>query len=137
MNREVQEMKLLRVANAYNFVEMWQCSQNLRSTQKTSYGQNKQMAAFGYISDTEGTINAAWSNCQRDGGATFKLSETSSLQPAVTANNLAGGQTHVFNVCQNTRIHRHLAKSDEDCAPDIISDTGHSLNWTGTLGSPN
>jgi len=37
----------------YDILETWQGSQNLPATKKESRAQNKQMAAVGYISDTE------------------------------------------------------------------------------------
>jgi hypothetical protein len=64
---------------------MWQGSQNLPATHKESRGQNNQMTAVGYISDTEEIIKASWSNVQHDGGAAFKLSERSPLPPALSA----------------------------------------------------
>jgi hypothetical protein len=75
MKNEVEERKLHRMAKVHNWLEMWQGSQNLRSTQKESRTQEKQMTAVGYISDTEEIIKASWSLFQHDGAAVFKVSE--------------------------------------------------------------
>ena len=48
------------MAKVHYFLEMWQGSQNLRSTEKESHAQNKLMTAVGYISDTEEIIKASW-----------------------------------------------------------------------------
>jgi len=47
------------MAKVHDFVEMWQGSQNLRTTQKKSRMQNKQMLAMGYIGDTEEIVKAS------------------------------------------------------------------------------
>jgi hypothetical protein len=39
MKKEVEERKLHRMAKVYDFLEMWQGSQNLRTTQKESQAQ--------------------------------------------------------------------------------------------------
>jgi len=43
MKREVDHKKLHRMAKVHDFLEMWQGSQNLQTTQKESRAQNKQM----------------------------------------------------------------------------------------------
>jgi len=61
LKRETEERKLHRLAKVYDFLEMWQGSHNLRTTQKESHAQIKQMTAVGYISDTEERVKASWS----------------------------------------------------------------------------
>jgi len=53
MKREAEEKKLRRIAKVLDCLEMWQCSQTLRATQKESRTQGTQMTAIGYIPDTE------------------------------------------------------------------------------------
>jgi hypothetical protein len=60
MKKEAEESTLHRMAKVYDFLEMWQGSQNLRATQKESRAQNKQMTAIGYISDTKEIVKASW-----------------------------------------------------------------------------
>jgi len=112
MMKEVEERKLHRMAKVHNFLEMWQGSQNVHATQKESHAQIKQMTALGYISDTQETIKASWSNFQHDGAAAFKLSETSPLPPALSAKDLPGGRTLVLNVRRIRRIDHHPSKCD-------------------------
>jgi len=107
---------------------MWQGSQNLRTTQKESRVENEHMTAVRYISDTEESVKASCSIFQDDGAAAFTLSERSPLPPAVSAKQLAGGRTQVLNVRQIGRIDCHPAESDDDSAPESISDTEHWLN---------
>ena len=75
MKREAQQKKLHRIAKVYNFLEMWQGSQNLRATEKECCTQNEQITAIVYISDTEEIVKASLSIFQHDGAAAFKLSE--------------------------------------------------------------
>jgi hypothetical protein len=77
---------------------MWQGSQTLQATQKEARAQNKQMTAIGYISDTEEIVKASWSNFHHDGVAAFKLLEKSPVPPAVSAKDLPGGRSQVWNV---------------------------------------
>jgi len=135
--REAEERKLHRMAKVHDFLDMWQGSQNLRTTPKESCAQNKQMTAVGYISDTEESIKPSWSLCQHDGAAAFKLSERSPLPPALSAKELAGGRPQVLNVRRIRRIDRHAVESDDDSAPTSISDTENWLNWNGDLDNPN
>jgi len=134
---EAEERKLHRMAKVHNFLEMWQGSQNLCATQKKSRAQNKQMTAVGYISDTEEIVKSFWSLFQLDGAASFKLSARSPLPPALSAKDLPGGQTQILNVRRIRRINRHPVESDEDSAPESISDTEDWLNWNGDLDNPN
>jgi hypothetical protein len=116
---------------------MWEGSQNLRATQKESRAQNKQMSAVGYISDPKEIVKASWSIFENDGAAAFKLSERSPLPPALSAKDLPGGRTQSLNVRRIWRIHHHPVKSDEDSAPESISDTEDWLHWNGDLDNPN
>jgi len=137
LTREAEERKLHRMAKVHDFLDMWQGSQNQRTTQKESCAQNKQMTAVGYISDTEESVKASWSLFQHDGMAAFKLSDRSLLPPALSAKELAGGRTEVLNVHRIWRIDRHPVKSDGGSAPESISDTENWLNWNGDLDNPN
>ena len=116
---------------------MWQGSQNLRATQKASCAQNKQMTAVGFISDTKEIVKASWSIFQHDGAAAFKLSERSPLPPPLSAKDLPGGWTQILNVRRIQRINHHPVDSDEDSAPENISDTEDWLNMNGDLDNPN
>ena len=98
LKKEAVERKFHRMAKVHNILEMWQGSQNLHATQKESCAENEQMAALGYISDTEEIVKAFWSNFHYDGVAAFKLSERSPLPPALPAKVLRGGRTQLWNV---------------------------------------
>jgi len=74
MKKGAEEMKVHTMAKVHDILEMWQCSQNLRATQKESRAQNKQMTAIEYISDTEDIVKSSWSLFQYDGAAAFKMS---------------------------------------------------------------
>jgi len=137
LKREAEEKKLHRMAKVHDFLEMWQGSQNLRTTQMESRAQNKQMTAVGYISDTEERVKASWSIFQHDGAAAFKLSERSPLPPALAAKQPTGGWTQVLNVRRIWRMDRHPAQSDDCSAPEIVSDTENWLTWNGDLDNPN
>jgi len=95
------------------------------------------MTAVEYISDTEEIVKASWSLLQHDGAAAFKLSERSPLPPALSAKELPGGRTQILNVRRIRRIKRHPVESDDDSAPQSISDTDDWLNWNGDLDNPN
>jgi len=136
MKKEAEERKLHRMAKVHDVLEMWQGSQNLRATQKESRAQNKQITAIGYISDMEEIVKASWSLFQHDGAAAFKLSERSPLPPPLSAKDLPGGRTQILNVRPIRRINRHPVESDEDSAPESISDTDDWLNWNGDLDNP-
>jgi hypothetical protein len=73
MNNEVEERKSPSIAKVHNILEMWQDSQNRRTTQKHSRTQNKQMTAIGYISDQEEILKASWSRFEHDGVAADTL----------------------------------------------------------------
>jgi hypothetical protein len=87
--------------NVQPILAIWQGSQNLCGTEKEFRVQNDQMTSVGYIFNTEEIIKASWINFRHDGGAASALSERTLLPPAVSAKNLARGQTEVLNVCQN------------------------------------
>ena len=125
------------MANVHDFLEMWQGNQNLRATQKECRAQNKQMTAVGYISDTEEIIEALWSLFQHDGAAAFKLSERSLSPPHLPAKDLPGGRNQVWNVRRIPKMNCQPVESDEDSAPESISDTEDWLHWNGDLDSPN
>jgi len=95
------------------------------------------MTAVGYISDAEEIVKASWSLFQHDGAAAFKLSERSLLPPHLSAKDLPGGRTQILNVRRIWRINCHQVESDEDCAPESISDTDDWLNWNGDSDNPN
>ena len=131
------ERNLHRIAKVHGFLEMWQGSQNLCAAQKESRAQNRQMTAVGYISDMEEIVKAFCSLFQHDGGAASKLSERSPLPPAVSAKDLPGGRTQILNVHRIWRIICHPVESDENSAPESISDTEDWLNWNRDLDNPN
>jgi hypothetical protein len=60
MKTGAEEMKLPRMANVHDFLDMWQGSQNQHATQKEFRARNKPMTAVGYISDTQEIIKASW-----------------------------------------------------------------------------
>ena len=125
------------MAKVHDFMEMWQGSQNLQATQKESRAEYKQMTGVGYISDTEEIVKTSWSLFQHDGAAAFKLSARSPLPPALSAKDLPGGRTRIINVRRIRRINRHPVESDDDRAPESISDTDDWLMWNGDLDIPN
>jgi len=137
IKKEAEERKLQKMVKVHDFLEMWQGSQNLCATQKESRAQNKQMTAGGYISDREEIVKASWSLFQHDGAAEFKLSERSPLPPALSAKDLPGGRTQILTVRRIRRINPHPVESDEDSAPESISDTDDWPNWNGDLDNPN
>jgi len=98
MKKEAEKKKLHRVATIKDFLEMWQGSKYLHAAQKESHSQNRQMTAGEYISDTQEIVKASWSLCPHDGGAAFKWSERSHLPPALSANDLPGERTQIFNL---------------------------------------
>jgi hypothetical protein len=59
------------------------------------------------------------------------------LPPALSAKDLPEGRTQILIVRRIPRINRHPVKSDEDSAPEIISDTEVWVNWNGDLHNPN
>jgi len=91
----------------------------------------------GYISDMKEIVKASSSLFQDDGVAAIKWSERSPLPPPLSAKDLLGGLTQILNVCQIRRINCHSLKSDEDRAPESISDTEDWLTWSGDLENPN
>ena len=137
MKKEAEERKLHRMAKVHDILEMWQGSRNLRATQKESRTQNKQLTTVEYFLDAEEIVKTLWSLFQHDCVAAFTLSETSPLPPPLSANDLHGGQTQIFNVCRIRKVNHHPVESDDDCTPDSISDTEDWLHWNGDLDSTN
>jgi hypothetical protein len=137
MKKEAEERKLHTMAKVHDLLEMWQGSQNLHATKKESRAQNKQITAVGYISDTEEIIKASWSLFQPHGVAAFTLSQRSPMPPVSSAKDLPGGRTQILNVRRIWRINSHPVESDEDRAPENISDNEDWLNWNGDLDNPN
>jgi len=95
------------------------------------------MTTVGYISDTEEIVKASWALSQHDGAAAFKLSDRSPLPPAWSTKDLPGGRTQILNVRRIWSINRHPVGSDEDSAPESLSDSDDWLNWNGNLNNPN
>jgi len=137
MKKEAEERKVHRMAKVHDLLDMWQGSQNLSATLKESRAQNKQLTAAGYISGTEEIVKASWSPMQHDGAAVFQLLERWPLPPALSAKDLRGGRTQILNVPWIWRINRPPVKSDDDSAPESISDTEDWLNWNGDLDNSN
>ena len=137
MKEEAEERNLQRMAKVHDFLGMWQGSQKLHATQKESRTQNKQMTAVGYIPHTEEIVKASWSLFQHDGAAAFTLSEKSPLPPPVSTKDLHGGRTQILNLHRIRRINCDPVKSDEDSAPESISETEDWLNWNGDLDDSN
>ena len=131
MKKDAEEKKLHRMVKVHDILEMWQGSQNLRATPKKSRVQNKPMTAVGYISDTEEIFIAPRSLFQHDGAAAFTSSERSPLPPPLSAKDLPGGRTQILNIRRIRRINCHPVESDEDSAPECISDMDDWLNWNG------
>jgi len=78
-------------------------------------------------------MNASWSKFQHVGVAAFKLSGWSLLPPALSAKNLLARRTEVVNVLWINGIDHHPVESDQESAPDSISDSEHGLEWDGGL----
>ena len=55
----------------------------------------------------------------------------------MSAKELPGGQTQILNAHRFRRINCHPVESNEDSAPESISDTEDWLNWKGDLENPN
>jgi len=136
IKKEAEERTLHRMAKVHDFLEMWQGSQNLCATQTESRTRNMQMTAVGYISDTEAIVKASWSLFQHDGAAAFKLSERSPLPPPLSAKNFPGGRPQILHVRRIRRVNCHPVESDDDSAPESISDTNDWQTWNGDLDNP-
>ena len=59
------------------------------------------------------------------------------MPPALSAKDISGGRTQILNVHWIQQINPHPVESDQDSAPDSISDTHDWLNWHGNLDNPN
>jgi len=55
----------------------------------------------------------------------------------VSAKEFPGGRTQVLNVHGTKQIDPHAAESDQDGAPELISNNENWLNWNGDLDNPN
>jgi hypothetical protein len=106
---EGEESKFHRKAKVHNFLEMWQRSQKFRATRRDSPTRSREIAAVGFISGTEESINPSWTNFQHDGSAAFKSSKRSPQPPALPAKENLRGRTQILNVCPIKIIVRHLA----------------------------
>jgi len=137
MKKEAEETKLHRMAKVHNFLVMWWGSQNLCATQEESCPRNIHITAVGYISDTEEIVRALWSLFHHDGAAAFLLSGWSPLPPPVSAKDFLGGQTRILIGRRIWRINRHPVESDEDSAPESISDSDDWQDWNGDIDNPN
>jgi hypothetical protein len=124
------------MANIHDLLGMWKGSQSICAPHKQSRAPNKPMTAVGCIIDTSEIVKASWSLFQHDGAAVFQLSERSPLPPALTAKDLPGGRTQMPNVCRIRRFNCHSVESDEDSAPESISDSEDGLYWNGDLDDP-
>jgi len=58
------------------------------------------------------------------------------LPPELSAKDLPGGRTQILNVRQIRRIDNHAVESDEDSAPESISETENWLNRNADLYNP-
>jgi len=137
IKKEVEERQLHRVAKVHNFWEMWQGSQNLRATQNESRAQNKLMTAVGYNLDTQEIAKASLSLFQHDGVTAFELSERSHLPPGLSTKDLAGEWTQILKVRCIRIINCHSIESDDNSAPESISDPENWLNCNGDLDNLN
>jgi len=137
MKKEEEQRILHRMAKVHYFMEMWRGSENIHATRKGSRSHNKLMTAGGYISAMEEIINPSWPLFQLCCVAAFTLSVRSPLSPAMSATDLPGGRTQIFNVRQITRINVHPVKSDENSATECISDTENWLARNRNLEIPN
>jgi len=137
LNKAAADRKLHKMAKVHDFLEMWQGSQNVRATQKESRAQNKQMTAVGYFSDPEEIVNASWTTFKPHCAAAFKLSERSPQPPALSSIDLPGGRTQLLNICRMKKIDRDQTASDENRAPESISDSGDLLHRNDDLENPN
>jgi len=122
MTKESEERKSHRLAKVCHVVEMRQGWQNPHATQKGSCAQNTMTTDMAYISDTEEIIKALWSLFQHEGPAAFISSEWSLLSPSLSAKDHPGERSQIFNVRGIRRRNRYSVESDENCAPQSISD---------------
>jgi len=85
----------------------------------------------------EEIVQALWSLFEHGSVAAYKLSDRLPLPPGLSAKDLPEEQTEVLYVHRMSRIDCHPVESDEDSAPESISDTGNWLNSTGVFDNPN
>ena len=105
--KEAEEGKLYWMAKVHDFLEMWQGSENLHATQKTSRAQNKQITDMGYISDTEETVKESWSAFKHDSVAGCKITEKSYSPLYLLQIDLPGGKIKVLHMYRIHRINHH------------------------------
>jgi hypothetical protein len=65
----------------------------------------------------------------------LRLCERSPLPLAISTENLPWGQIQVIKVCKIQRIDCHPAESDEDGAPESISDIENWLYWASDFNN--
>jgi hypothetical protein len=87
--------------------------------------------------DIEEIVNASWSLFRHHGAAAIKLSEISTLPPALSAKDLLVGRTQLLNVRRLRRICHHPVGSHEDSVLESISDAQYWLHWDGELDHRN
>jgi len=95
MKKVVEQRKLHRMAKVHNFLEMWQRSRILHTTEKESHAQNKLMTVIRYTTNTEEIVKPFWSHFPLDGADAFKLLERSRLSPSLSAKDYPGGRTEI------------------------------------------
>jgi hypothetical protein len=91
----------------------------------------------GHIPDTEEIIHVSWSLFHHDGAAACKLSERSPLPQPLSAMDIPGERTQILNIWRIGRINRHPVETDENSAPETISDCEEWLNWNVDLDNSN
>jgi hypothetical protein len=72
-----------------------------------------------------------------DGAVACISSERSPLRPALSAKDLPEGRTQILNVRRIRRINSHLVESEENSAPESISDSEDWLNWNSDQDNRN
>jgi hypothetical protein len=82
-------------------------------------------------------VKVSWSLSQQAGAAAFKLFERTPLSPALTAKDLSGGRTPIFNVPHWQRSNHNPVETDEDNTPQTISDSNHWPHCNYDLNNPN
>jgi hypothetical protein len=80
------------------------------------------MTTVEYISDMQVIKKASLSPIQHAGAAALKMSKRSPLPPPASSKELPGGPTQIFIVCRIRRINCYPVNSDEDSAPEVISE---------------
>jgi len=91
----------------------------------------------GYIPHTEEIIHVSWSLFHHDGAAACKLSERSPLPLSLYVMDIPGQRTQILNIWRIGRTNCHPVETDENSAPEIISDSEEWLNWNVDLDNSN